>query len=782
MSPAVLEQDQQNETANQNVEHKTVDGTVQTAQKEQLGPKLPPLVELKKRYSGEAKVTGTAKFAAEFREPFPAKDLVYAFMVQSTIPNGSITSMETKQAERAPGVVAVLTPFNAPKLPAVQAQPPARRHLSLLQDTRVHYNGQPIAIVVAKTLDQAKQGARLLKIEYQQEPALLHFMDRLNEARPPKNSGKTPKEKHRGDVQAEMAKAAVKVEETYITPIQNHNPMEPHATIAWWEGEKLTVYDSTQYISGDKQSLAAMLNVPADYVRVICPYVGGGFGCKGSSWSHGPLAAMAAKVVQKPVQLALERSQMFGPVGARPTTVNKITLAADAEGKLLAVKHEETMHTSVMEDFVEPSVDPTRMLYASASNSTLEQMVDMNLGVATFMRAPGESSGTAVLEIAMDELAEKLKMDPVKLRMVNYADRDMGEDKPWSAKHLDKCYQQAGDRFGWDKIAQGGNYPAPRQKLEGNAWVGYGMATATYPANRSAAMATVKILPSGRGYAASGTQDLGTGMYTIMAQTAARFLALDPKLIEVKLGDSTLPKAPVSGGSQSAASVCPAVEDAAKQAVLKLKDLAVHDARSPLYGSPTTDVDVKDGRIFLKSDESKGETYSTLLQRNGPKTIEANGSAEPGEDKTSMSTHSFGAVFAEVAVDKDTHMVKVRRVVATYDIGTLMNQTTGINQLQGGLVWSIGFALEEESHIDNTYGRTVNENLAEYHVPVNPDVGVLDVSVVGLPDTKFNPLGARGIGEIGNTGGMAAIANAIYNATGKRVRHYPITPDKIMLA
>ncbi len=768
---------QQQQTAPSNVVQTTVDGTVQTEQEQPKTPPLPPAVQLNHRYDGVAKVTGTAKYSAEYREPFPSRDLVYAYMVQATIANGSIVAIDQKQAERAPGVIAILTPFNAPKLPANKANPPARRHLSVLQDAEVHYNGQPIAVVVAASLDQAKQAAQMLKIEYKQEAALLHFMDRLNEARPPKSSGKTPMEKHRGDVQADMAKASATVEETYTTPIQNHNPMEPHATIAWWEGEKLSVYNSTQYITGDKMSLASILNIPVDYVHVICPYTGGGFGCKGSTWSHVPLAALSARVVQKPVKLVLGREQMFGPVGARPATVNKITLAASADGKLLAVKHDEIMHTSVMEDFVEGAVEPTRILYSSSSNSTLEQMVDMNLGVATYMRAPGESSGTAVLEIAMDELAGKLKMDPVQLRMANYAQRDMSLDLPWSSKHLDKCYSQAAERFGWSR-----RNPQPGQVTEGNELIGYGMATATYPANRSAAMATIKILPNGHGFVGSGTQELGTGMYTIMAQTAGRFLGLDPTLIQVELGNSTLPKAPVSGGSQSTASVCPAVEDAAKQAVLKLTDLAIHDAQSPLHGALNTDVDVKDGRIFLKSDPSRVETYTALLSRNGSQTIQAEGSAQPGEDKSSMSTQSFGAVFVEVGVDKDTHMVRIRRVVATYDIGTLMNDKTGINQLVGGIVWSVGFALEEEAHIDNTYGRTVNENLAEYHVPVNPDIGTIDVTVLGIPDTKFNPLGARGIGEIGNTGAAAAVANAVYNATGKRVRHYPITPDKIMAA
>jgi xanthine dehydrogenase YagR molybdenum-binding subunit len=743
----------------------------------QATEQLPPAKQLDHRYDGIAKVTGTAKYSAEFTEPFPRKDLAYAFIVQSTIPNGTITAIDQHAAERAAGVIAILTPFNAPKLPGVKPQPPATRRLSLLQDTDVHYNGEPIAVVVADTLDQAKYAAHLLKITYEQRPAKLNFMERLHEARPPKNPGKDPASQDRGNFDTAFSGAAATVDETYITPIQNHNPMEPHATIAWWKDDKLTVYDSTQYITGDKMSIARNLNLPLDSVHVICPYVGGGFGSKGSMWSHVPLAALSSKVVQRPVKLVLERDQMFGPVGARPTTVNHIKLAASADGKLLGIQHDAIMHTSIMEDFVEHPTSPTRMLYASNGiNVTSEKMVDMNVGVCTFMRAPGESPGTAVFEIAMDELADKLKIDPVQLRLINYAEKDPGEDKPWSSKHLREAYTQAAERFGWSRRQ------APGSRLEGNEYIGYGMATATYPANRSAAMAIVKLLPNGRAYVGSGSQDLGTGTYTIMAQTCARFLAIDPTQVDVKLGDSTLPKAPVSGGSQSAASVCPAIEDAAKQVKLKLIQLAINDPQSPLHGASDVDVDIKDASIFVKSSPSKSEPFTALLARNGNKPVEAEGSAEPGQDKTSMSTHSWGAVFVEVAVDKDTHMVKVRRVVATYDVGTLMNDKTGLNQLEGGIVWSVGTALHEETHIDNTYGRTANENLAEYHVPVNPDIGTIDVTVLNIPDTKFNPLGARGIGEIGNTGASAAIANAIYNATGKRIRHYPITPDKIMSA
>ncbi len=733
--------------------------------------------QLQERYDGIAKVTGKAKYAAEFSGPFPKKDLVYAFMVQSTIPSGSLASIDRSAAEHAPGVLAVLTPFNAPKLPVGKPQPPARRNLSVLQNAEVNYNGQPIAVVVATSLPEAMYAARLLRIRYNPTPAKLNFHGRLGEARWPKQPGKEQPSDTRGSLEISRAKASVHLEETYTTPIQNHNPMEPHATIAWWEGEKLNVYNATQYISGDKQSLARLFSIPLDDVHTQCPYTGGGFGSKGSMWSHVPLCAMAAKIVNRPVKLVLERDQMFGPVGQRPTTVNKIQLAAASDGKLMAMQHDVVMHASVMEDFTEHAASPTKSLYASEANLVSEKLVDMNLGITTFMRAPGEAPGTAVLEVALDELAEKLKLDPVQLRMASYAEKDPSHDRPWTSKHLDEAYKQAADRFGWSKRSA-----QPGTVTEGNDLIGYGMATATYPANRSAAQAVVRILPNGRAFAGTGSQDLGTGTYTIVAQTAADALGLDPKLVDVRIGDSNLPKAPVSGGSQSAASICPAVREAAMQARLKLFELAINDAQSPHHGLKTTDLDTRDGKVFQKSKPSRSETIVALMGRGNGKPIEANGSAEPGEEKEAYTSHSWGAVFAEVAVDKDTHMVKVRRIVGTYDIGSLINTKTGLNQLMGGIVWGVSFALHEESLIDPVYGRTVNESLSEYHVPTNADIGLVDVTVLNIPDTKFNPLGARGIGEIGITGTAAAINNAIYNATGKRIRDYPITPDKIMEA
>jgi xanthine dehydrogenase YagR molybdenum-binding subunit len=736
-----------------------------------------PAKQLNHRYEGIAKVTGKAKYAAEFSQPFAKADLAYAYIVQATIPSGTIASIDRYTADLAPGVIAILTPFNAPKLNQGPPEPPARRNLSLLQDKDVHYNGQPIAVVVAKSLNEAKAAARLLKMKYVSKPAQVNFMEKLGDARWPKNPGKEPPGNHRGDVQAGFAKSSVILEQTYITPIQHHNPMEPHATIAWWEGERLNVFDATQYISGVRMSLAKTLDIPVDYIRVVNPVVGGGFGSKGSMWSHVPLCAMAAKVTGRPVKLVLEREQMFGPVGGRPSTMNKIKLGASADGKLLAMQQDVVMNASVMEDFTEHSAGPMKNLYMSEANSVTEKVVEVNLGVSTFTRAPGEAPGTAVLEIAMDELAEKLKMDPVQLRLLNYAEKDPSHDRPWTDKHLRDCYTEAAQRFGWSK-----RVATPCTVTEGNAMIGYGMATATYPANRSAAQAVVRMLPGGKMFVGSGTQDLGTGTYTIMAQQAAAGLGIDPSLVEVKLGDSTLPKAPVSGGSQSSASVLPAIQDATTQLKLKLADLAIADAASPLHGLKTLDIEAKDGKLFNRNNPSQTDSLTDLIARNGNKPVEASGSAEPSEARDSMSSYSWGAVFVEVAVDKDTHMVKVRKVVGTYDIGTLLNHKTGLNQLMGGIVWGISFALYEDAQIDPVYGRVVNGSLAEYHVPVNADIGEIDVSVLNIPDVKFNPIGSRGIGEIGITGTAAAVANAIYNATGRRIREYPITPDKIMTA
>ncbi len=457
----------------------------------------------------------------------------YAVMVLSTVGNGRITRMNTAHAERAPGVLTVMTHSNAPRLPGggkAAAHPPSGRVLSLLQDDQVHYNNQPIAVVVAETLNQALFAASLIQVRYATTPPKLDFEAGFPTAHP-SGHGKDPAEVGAGNIDAGLAAAEVKVDEVYRTPKQNHNPMEPHATIAQWEGEKLTLHDSTQHVSGVKQTVAKVLGIPEDNVRVLCPFTGGGFGCKGSTWSHVVLAAMAARVVKRPVKIVLERPQMFGPVGGRPQTYQHIVLGAKRDGTLTAVRHDVYSHTSVIEDFTEPSSVQTRMLYGSPNIATSQKIVPLNVGTPTYQRAPGEATGTFALEIAMDELAYKLAMDPVQLRMKNYAQIDPTTSKPFSSKHLKECYMQGAQRFGWDK-----RNPQPRSHRDGHDLIGYGMATATYPANRSEASAMVRFEPSGRVTVVSGTQDLGTGTYTIMAQVAAATLDLPIHVIDAEAG------------------------------------------------------------------------------------------------------------------------------------------------------------------------------------------------------------------------------------------------------
>ena len=515
--------------------------------------------------------------------------------------------------------------------------------------------------------------------------------------------------------------------------------------------------------------------IPEENVRTICPYTGGGFGCKGSTWSHVVLAAMASRVVKRPVKIVLEREQMFGPVGSRPRTYQHIVLGARHDGTLVALRHQTYSHTSVFEDYTESSSAVSRMLYACPVIDTAMRLVPLNVGTPTFQRAPGESTGTFGLEIAMDELAYKLKMDPIELRLKNYAEKDPISNKPFSSKHLRECYAQGAASFGWSRRAA-----EPRSMRNGREFIGCGMATATYPANRSAAAATVQFQPNGRVAVLCGSQDLGTGTYTIMAQTAAATLKMPIDRIDAKLGNSMLPQSPVSGGSQTAASVLPAVQAAAKQAQLTLITREVADPQSPLHDLDPQTLDFENGRIFRKGKADSGESFTDFIARNGNKPVGATASAEPDQDVKQYSTHSFGAVFAEVAVDESLGMPRVRRIHGVYDVGTLFNEKLGKSQLIGGIVWGVSMALHEAAYLDPHTGRFVNNNLAEYHVPVNADIQEIEIISLNFPDSKFDPLGGRGIGEIGITGAGAAVANAIFNAIGKRIRSAPITPDLLM--
>ncbi len=724
------------------------------------------------RVDGSLKVTGSARYSAEI----PTDNVAHAVMVTSTIARGRITSMDTSAAERVPGVLAILTPFNAPRLPSegkAAVNPPAGRVLTILQDDGVHYNGQPIALAIADTLEHATAAAHLVRAEYAAEPMVIDM------AKAPLGHGKPvgdePAYTTRGNMDQGLAQAAVRVEQTYTTPIEAHNPMEMHATMSVWDGDHLTLYDSTQGIFGLRRTVAKTFAIPPENVRVISYFVGGGFGSKGSPWSHVMLSVMAAKHVNRPVKLVVTRRQMFGPVGGRPRTVQQVTLGATRDGQLTAIRHLSTSSTSEIEDWLEPAAVATRMLYASPNAETNHELRKINVGTPTFMRAPGEASGTFAIESAMDELAYALHMDPIELRLKNYAEKDPQKDKPFSSKSLRQCYSQAAERFGWSR-----RNPQPASMRDGNTLIGLGMATATYPARRSQASAIARLLPDGSAWVRAGTQEIGTGTYTVMTQVAADALGLPPDRVRFELGDTDMPETPVSGGSQTAASVSSAVQAASLALRDKIARLAIDDAASPLHGASADDLRFGDGRMTLASNKTRGETYASLIARNGGQPIEAESTAKPGDEQKEYSMHSFGAVFTEVHVDRDLREIRIPRIVASYGVGHILNAKTANSQMIGGIIYGMGMALLEEVYIDPNTARYVNSDLAEYHVPVNADVGAIDVTFVDENDPYINPLGVKGIGEIGITGVAASIANAVYHATGVRVRDLPVTLDKLL--
>ena len=728
------------------------------------------------RTDGLLKVTGQARYSADN----PEAKLAHAVLVTSTIAHGRVASMDTARIQAMPGVLLVMTHETAMRLPnggKPDAEPPAVRRLSLLQTDEVRYSNEPVAVVVADTLERATDGARKLQASIRYEAAMPNadYQRAKGAAYQPEKMMGRPINTQRGDVAAGLRQGPTRLDAVYTTPNEHHNPMEPHATLARWDGPNLTLYDATQGVSGARGAVAKTLGIKEENVRVLCPFVGGGFGCKGSAWSHVVLAAMAAKQTGRPVRLVLERPHMFGMVGNRPFTDQHIQISARDDGTLTGMRHDVISTTSTFEDWNESSAIVTRMLYAVPNQATTHKLVKLDVGTPTFMRAPGETSGSFALESAMDEMAYQLNMDPLAFRLKNYAEMEPQEKKPWSENSLRECYQIGADKFGWSR-----RHPKPRSMRDGNTLIGLGMATATYPANRSEASAIARILPDGTAMAASGTQDLGTGTYTVMTQVAADALGFPVDKVDFALGDSSLPHAPVSGGSQSVASVSPAVREAASQARAKLIAMAIADPGSPLSGGSIDDVTVNNGWVISRADPSKRDPAAAVIARNGGKPIEAMATTKPGDEKQQFAFHSFGAVFTEVHVDADLGTIRVPRIVGVYDVGSLLNEKTAHSQLMGGLVWGIGSALTEKSELDTRYGRYTNANLAEYHVPVNADIGLLDITLLGKPDPHINSLGARGIGEIGITGVAGSIANAVYHASGVRVRDLPITLDKVM--
>jgi xanthine dehydrogenase YagR molybdenum-binding subunit len=723
------------------------------------------------RKDGRAKVTGQARYAAEAQAP----GVAHAVLVQSTIAAGSVIAVETGAAAAMPGVLAIIKPQNAPRL---RANKPAPQFVPgpALQDDSVAFNGQHVAVVVADTLERAQAAAARVGVRYRQGEAVTEMAQAMADAYPPKEfrNGTRPPDSQRGDPDGAFAAASVKLAATYTTPIEHHNPMEPHATVARWDGDKLTVFTATQYITGARTTLAKMFGLPPENVRVVCPFTGGGFGCKGNTWPPVTLAAMAARVVGRPVKLVLDRRQMYTSNGYRPRTVQHLKLAAAADGRLVALRHHGFSQMSLGDfgEFSEPVGLASEMLYAVPNAAVTHRLVPVNQGLPTYMRAPGESSGVFALESAMDELAAQLDLDPLALRLKNHADTDPHENLPFSSKKLRECYHRGAEAFGWSRRA-----PAPRAMRDGRVLVGWGMATAVYPANRSACAATVRINADGTVLVRCGTQELGTGTYTIMAQVAAAALGVPVARVSALLGDSRFPHAPVSGGSQTAASVTNAVHEAATTLRSRLFTLAQADARSGIAGTDPGAMRLQDGAVIAGP---RRVTVAELLAHRNADFLEVMADSRPGEEKQHYSLHAFGAHFVEVRVDPDLGEIRVARIVSAFDAGRVLNARTARSQLIGGIVYGLGMALFEHTLVDPETGRYVNANLAEYLVPVNADVPEIQTILVENDERTTNPLGVKGMGELPMVGVAPAVANAVCHATGKRVRDLPIRLEDVL--
>ena len=731
------------------------------------------------RIDGPLKVTGRARYAAEFEVP----NCAYAWPVQSTIAKGKITALDTKSAQSAPGVLTVLTHQNAPKLIDASHSDDMGHGIRSekrlpLSDDRVYYGGQYVAVVVAQTIEQARYAASLVQVSYAPELPIL-TMDDATKAKKPKKKQDESIQLHKGDVMPALTNQdIVQVYQTYSTPTETHNPIETSGTIAAWEGEeKLTVWDATQFVKGVQSILARSYGLKIENVRVICPFVGGAFGCKGAVWPHVLLATMAAKVARIPVKFHLSRKAMFTGAGHRTPTRQTIAVAATSNGKLQAVSHVTNTLTSPVGDFVETcGARSSGVMYASDSIRVEETVYPVNVATPTFMRAPGECPGVYALECALDELSYLLQLDPVEIRLRNHADNHPIKNVPFSAKHLKEAYQVGAEKFGWSK-----RNIQTAQMRAGNLLVGWGMATATYPAHKMSGAAKAILHADGSATVQCATHDLGTGAYTAFTQISSEQLGVPYEKVTFELGKSDYPFGPVAGGSNSTGTVGTAIHEAARLLHKALAELAVKDAKSPLHGSNPNDIImVAPGRIGLQKDSSKSDSFTDILRRAGHDSITVESELKHPEENGKLAFQSWGAHFCEVRIDPLLPRVQVTRVVSAINCGRVVSAKTARSQIMGGIVMGIGMALTEETSYDVKTGLPVTANLADYHVPTNADIPPIEVYFVGEPDYAFNPIGARGMGEIGITGMAAAVANAVYHATGKRIRDLPITPDKLI--
>ncbi|MEM5436020.1 xanthine dehydrogenase family protein molybdopterin-binding subunit [Paraburkholderia diazotrophica] len=729
------------------------------------------------RVDGKLKVTGAAQYAADFR----AEGLAYGFVVSSRIASGRVLAVDASAALELPGVLLVLTHKNRPELPIADAAwkdqvAPGGMPFMPLWDDRVWYSGQPVALVVADGLELARHAASLVRVEYERAPHRTDLHDALADAYPPsrEKGGFDPPPPPRGDAHAALKKAPVMIDRFYSTPAEYHNPMELHGcTIVPDASGRLTVYEKTQGVMNTRQYLMKVFGLEAGDIDVISPFVGGAFGSGLRPQYHLPLAVMAARDLKRPVRVVLTRQQMF-TFAHRPTTVQRVSLGADGSGRLQAVIHEAVSETSRYEDYCDVVVNWAGQLYA-CDNVSLGYMVSkLDVPTPADMRAPGAAQGLFPLEVAMDELAEALGVDPLQLRLINYAERDGNKNLSFSSKALRECYEQGAARFGWSARPL-----KPRARREARELVGWGMATGAWDALQNEASALAELAPDGRIVVSSSTADIGTGTYTAMTQIAADALGVPLETVEFRLGDTTLPRAPIEGGSWTVSSVGSAVHAACTRLKGKLATLAREHGGTDFPAHTPDAVQMDGGRVRCSDGAQQGVPLSELFAQVGIRRLDAQVTVTPHirQQAYSMGTHS--AVFAEVRVDEALGTVRVTRVVSAVAAGRIVNPKTAASQISGGVVWGISMALHEEGQFDHELGRPMNHNLAEYHMPVNADIHDIEVIFVEERDDIVNPLGAKGVGEIGIVGVAAAVANAIWHATGRRVRELPITVDKL---
>jgi xanthine dehydrogenase YagR molybdenum-binding subunit len=728
------------------------------------------------RRDGALKVTGQARFAADNHPP----GMLFAVMAVSTVARGRVVALDVAAAKAHPGVVEVMTPGNRPPLakdPDLRDTPFAFK-LDVLQNDLVRYPQQPVAVVVAETLEAATEGAALLAPRYEAEPARVG-LDGADPFVPPVVGPGHPASTRVGDVEGGLQAAAHRMEATYETPAQYHNAMEPHAVVAAWDGDRLSVDMPTQGLAMTQERLAELFGIPAGDIGIRSPFLGGGFGSKGLAAGPAVLGILAARLVGRPVKLVLRREQMYGPVGHRAPTRQMIRIGADAGGALTAIANHTRTATSTFDNFIEPAADASHALYATPALSSSHEAVRLDTGTPMFMRAPGEAPGSLALESAVDEMAEACGMDPLAFRLKNYAEVEPATGKPFSSKALRECYARGAEAFGWSRRPM-----APRATRDRDGLlVGWGMGTATFPALMFAGQARAVLRADGTGLVESGTHDMGQGAWTAFAQIGADALGLPLDRIEFQAGRSDLPDAGIAGGSAHTATAGVAIHGAGGDVIARLAELAMGDERSPLFGAGNAGVVARDGRLHRRDDEGRSESYADILLRAGLDEIEGRGTgaADPAA-LGAYAMHAHGAVFAEVKVDPDLGQVRCTRLVGAFAAGRVINPRLVRSQYYGGMIWGVSFALHEQAVTDRRSGRVMNANLGDYHIPVNADVPHLEAILVDEHDPHVNALGIKGVGELAVTGTAGAVANAVWHATGVRVRRFPIGLEALIVA